>query len=253
MVESVVIDSATPVAGTSGPKDAEMAAKGEELMQRNGQAPAPEQPVEETEEAPLLAGKYRDAAELEKAYIELQKRLGSPKESEAQAVEAVGQEAFDAMQQEFVQRGELSEATYKSLESKGIPKAMVDSYIEGRKAVAEMQTQAIYAEVGGQGEYGALIEWAAQNLEPDEIEIFNSEVQSGNVTRAKVAVRNLNVRREVAGRTTRRVEGKTSVASGEVFRSMAEVVQAMKDPRYGKDPAYRADIEQRIARSGPLR
>jgi hypothetical protein len=242
-----------------------MAAKGEELMQRNGQAPPAEPAAEEPadEGANLLAGKYKDPQELEKAYLELQKKLGTPKEAEAQAaeaqaaesqaVEAVGQEAFDAMQQEFVEKGELSPATYQSLEAKGIPKAMVDSYIEGRKAVAEMQAQSVYAEVGGQEEYGALIEWAAQNLDSDEIEIFNGEVQSGNVTRAKIAVRNLTVRRDVSGKQPRRVEGKTSAASGEVFRSMAEVVSAMQNARYGNDPAYRADIEQRIARSGPLR
>jgi len=256
VVESVVIDSATPVAGATGPKDAEMAAKGEELMKRNGQAPVEPAAEEAAEEAPLLAGKYKDASELEKAYIELQKKLGSPKDSEeaeAQAVEAIGQDAFEAMQQEYVEKGKLSEETFKSLEAKGIPKAMVESYIEGRKAVAEMQTQMIYNEVGGQDEYGSLIEWAAQNLEPDEIEIFNGEVQSGNVTRAKVAVRNLAGRRAVADKTVRRVEGKSAPAGGEVFRSMAEVVQAMKDPRYAKDPAYRSDVEQRIARSGPLR
>ena len=39
------------------------------------------------QEEQLLAGKYKDAQELEKAYIELQKKLGEGKEEKAEVVE----------------------------------------------------------------------------------------------------------------------------------------------------------------------
>jgi hypothetical protein len=37
--------------------------------------------------------------------------------------------------------------------------------------------------------------------------------------------------------------------SMDVFRSQAEVVRAMSDPRYERDPAYRQDIIEKLARS----
>ena len=48
-------------------EEAEALQRGEEMLQ---------------EEQQLLAGKYRDAEELEKAYMELQKKLGSNEEEE---------------------------------------------------------------------------------------------------------------------------------------------------------------------------
>ena len=43
--------------------------------------------------------------------------------------------------------------------------------------------------------------------------------------------------------------GKAAQSSGDVFRSQAEVVKAMSDSRYEKDPAYRKDIYDKLERS----
>ena len=43
----------------------------------------------------LLAGKFKDAEDLEKAYIELQGKLGKPKEEEAEAESEEKPEATD--------------------------------------------------------------------------------------------------------------------------------------------------------------
>jgi hypothetical protein len=45
------------------------------------------------------------------------------------------------------------------------------------------------------------------------------------------------------------LSGKSAKTAGDVFRSQAEVVQAMNDPRYEKDEAYRNDIFQKLERS----
>ena len=45
------------------------------------------------------------------------------------------------------------------------------------------------------------------------------------------------------------LSGKPAKTSGDSFRSQAEVVQAMSDPRYDKDPAYRQDILEKLERS----
>jgi hypothetical protein len=45
------------------------------------------------------------------------------------------------------------------------------------------------------------------------------------------------------------VTGKAAPNKGDVFRSQAELVRAMNDPRYDNDPAYRQDVIEKLDRS----
>ena len=47
----------------------------------------------------------------------------------------------------------------------------------------------------------------------------------------------------------RMLQGKAASSAGETFRSQAELVAAMGDPRYDTDEAYRDDILQRLDQS----
>jgi len=43
--------------------------------------------------------------------------------------------------------------------------------------------------------------------------------------------------------------GKAPTNTGDVYRSQAEVVRAMSDPKYENDPAYRQDVYNKLERS----
>ena len=43
--------------------------------------------------------------------------------------------------------------------------------------------------------------------------------------------------------------GRGSRDTMDVFRSQAEVIEAMKDKRYDRDPAYRNDVFEKLSRS----
>ena len=43
--------------------------------------------------------------------------------------------------------------------------------------------------------------------------------------------------------------GKAAETKGDVYRSQAQLVKAMSDPRYDNDPAYRADVVEKLNRS----
>ena len=45
------------------------------------------------------------------------------------------------------------------------------------------------------------------------------------------------------------LSGKPPKTSGDVFRSQPELVAAMNDPRYDRDPAYRQDVIEKLDRS----
>ena len=45
------------------------------------------------------------------------------------------------------------------------------------------------------------------------------------------------------------VTGKSAPQTKDVFRSQAELVAAMNDRRYDRDPAYRQDVIEKLERS----
>jgi hypothetical protein len=75
-------------------------------------------------------------------------------------------------------------------------------------------------------------------------------VESGNVQAIQLAVAGLRSEYEQAvGYEGRMLSGKAANTAVDAFRSQAEVVRAMSDPRYDNDPAYRQDIFDKLDRS----
>ena len=47
-------------------------------------------------------------------------------------------------------------------------------------------------------------------------------------------------------------EGSVNNTNTDTFGSVAQVTDAMNDPRYSKDPAYRKEVEDKLARSSVI-
>lgn len=225
------------------------------------------------EEQELLAGKYRDAAELEQAYLELQKKLGqqsSDEEAEVQTNEdeseeeeyelAPGAELIRSASEEyFSNNGQLSEETLSKF-SEMSSRELVEAYMalqaqqpqQQQAEVADLsqaEVNVIQNSVGGEAAYANLVNWAADNLPPDYVQAFDSVVESGNVQAIQIAVAGLRSEYENSvGYEGRMLTGKAATTQ-DVFRSQAEVVRAMNDPRYDSDPAYRQDVFDKLDRS----
>ena len=181
--------------------------------------------IQQQEEA-LLAGKYRDAEELEKAYIELQGKLG---------------------QQEEEEQVEEEEEQVEETEDESDDESDDDDYYE----LTEADVEAIYEMVGGEEEYNAMIEWAGDNLSEQEVKMFDHVMDLGDPYAVFFAVRALgNSYQNAVGTDGELLTGSAPTADpADVFRSQAEVVEAMSDPRYERDPAYRQDIFDKLDRS----
>jgi hypothetical protein len=247
-----------------------------------------QQPTETRPE--WLPKKFNSPEDMAKAYSELEKKLasGNKKETtpnatekdkdqsngdnkagevpaEQQAVEgdkdkasvekAVGgAEQFSKYSEEYQQSGSLSEESYKELESKGIPKDIVDAYIRGQEALIEAQVTTVYNQVGGKEQYQQMLEWAESSLPQAEVDAFNNIVASGDQSQTLLAVNGLYARYSSVSKAPKLVNGAPSVngRTGNVFRSTGELVAAMSDPRYKTDAAYRADVERRLEMSDIL-
>jgi hypothetical protein len=198
-----------------------------------------------------LPEKFKSAEDLAKAYSELESRLSGSAKSEdtLEAAAVAARLTLDdvaPMSREFAETGEISEKSYKALENKGIPRELIDAYVDGQRAVAEAQVNSVYQSVGGQQNYQQMVSWASENLPPEEIDAFDALVESGNQASIQMAVRGLYARYSSAAGQPRLIQGNMSTSGSNAFRSLAELTTAMRDPRYKSDPAYRKDVEDRL-------
>ena len=179
----------------------------------------------------LLAGKYRDAQELEKAYIELQGKLGSSEPEEV--VEDTGTE-------EPQEEEEYQEEQPQEEEDEEVAYPLNDQALEVLMQVA-----------GGQQNYDQMLSWASDNFSDQEIDMYDHVMDSGDSAAAMFAIQALkNAYRNATGYDGQLLTGSSAaIDSSNTFRSQAEVMVAMNDPRYDKDPAYRQDVFDKLERS----
>ena len=222
----------------------------------------------QAEQQGLLAGKYSTTQDLETAYIELQKKLGTSNTEESgeepveQEVEEDGEESLatsflNNASSEFAENGSISEETMSVLKDMS-SEELVAAYIEmqGNEPqtttadLTDKQISSIHDYVGGEAEYTSLLTWASQNLDQDSIDAFDSVVEQGNEQAIKLAAAGLkSIYESQNGSEGTLLTGKAPSTAGETFRSQAEVVAAMSDPRYDRDEAYREEIIRKLENS----
>ena len=223
-----------------------------------------EQPKEEAPERPeWLDEKFESPEDLAKAYAELQKKQSTKeskskeddgaKSNEAESTTGNLNTTVQKATEEFAERGELSDKMFIELEKAGLPRDFVEAYIAGQESISTSQALEIQQEVGGNANYNAMSEWASDNLSDSDLDAFNSIVETGSVEQAKMAVKGLYSQFIAAGGNPPELQqGGTSGSSVKPFGSAAQVTEAMRDPRYQSDPAYRANVEKRLAVSDVL-
>ena len=234
----------------------------------------------QAEQEQLLAGKYKNAEDLEQAYVELQKKLGekgdetsettgdtksTDSEEDTEETKKATEDSpaatliTEASAEYYANDNKLSPETIEKFSSMS-SQDLVNAYLElqqGQPAqqqqqvdVSEADINSIKNSVGGDTEYNNIVTWAGQNLDAKSISAFDNIVESGNTDAIKLAISGLKSQYENAnGYEGRMLTGKAAKTSGDSFRSQAELVEAMSDPRYDNDPAYRQDIIAKLDRS----
>ena len=231
-----------------------------------------EQLVAEQEE--LLAGKYKSTEDLEAAYLSLQKKLGQEEEEvdyessdegyeeEEGSDEEISENApavsliNEASDEYYANDGTLSEETIERF-SEMSSQDLVNAYLEIQQnnpqanpqgiEMSDAQVNSVMNAAGGEANYNRIVEWAASNLDNRSIDAFDSVVDSGNPAAINIAFAGLKSRYEDAnGYEGRMLSGKAASSGGDLYRSQAELVAAMSDPRYDSDPAYRADVIEKL-------
>ena len=164
---------------------------------------------------------------------------------------------FQDMNVRWQQSGTLEAGDYDQLAEAGFNKDMVDAYLSGLQYKAAQDTALSVKEVtsikeslGGETEYNKMIQWAGANLPPEEVEGFNQIINTQPMSAVKMAVAGLHARyTAVEGREPKLIGGRASKGSSDKFESTTQLVEAMSDPRYSKDPAYQRKIQEKLGRS----
>ena len=175
-------------------------------------------------EQPLLAGKFKDPQELEQAYVELQKKLGEPRD-EVQSTE------------------EESESTESEEETSPESETNVET-------LSEAQAEQLMEMVGGDKAYKSMLDWAGDNFSKEEVQMYDGVMESGNPNAIFFAVQALQSRyNDSVGSDGQLLTGRGTQDTDDSFKSQAELVAAMSDSRYDRDPAYRAELMRRLENS----
>ena len=166
-----------------------------------------EELVEQQEQ--LLAGKYKDAKELEKAYVELQKKLGD-KDTDTASAEEQPEDTpkmsegatliTDASKEYFDNGNKLSDETlakFSSLSSQDLIKAYMEVQATQPQQTAPptdisaAEINQIKNSAGGEKAYANIVNWAKSNITSEQLTAFNEVVNSGSVQAIQLAVSGL--------------------------------------------------------------
>jgi hypothetical protein len=270
---------ATPAA------DGAVAPGQEELV---SQLQAEQEAASQSEETQKILGKFNSAEELAKAYQQLERKLGQPRD---QAVETAEPEAPAAPQEysretsvndygEFLsdkfeeaqlnpyemaaawEQGQDVSSYVEKLTATGIPKQVIEQYLARPEAQApaeggltDSDVSELKGMVGGDRQFQQLSQWAASNLNPQELADYNAAVDSGNKHAIRWALRTLQARSADTGAREPQLIGGGTASKTAVFESQNEVIEAMNKTNdrgqrlYEVDNAYRRKVEKMLAAS----
>jgi hypothetical protein len=234
----------------------------------------PEEGIKDTVEVPAkpegIPDKFYDAETgkvdydaMAKSYTELEKKQSGQPEVDPKepideppvtdaADDAVSKAGLDmgALTAEYDANEGLTDKSYEALANAGIPRETVDQYIQGQQAlVAQAQTEA-YSLTDGKEGYEAMSQWAKANLSEAELVNYNTQVNSPNSKIREQAIRGLHSQfASDSGEGKPLVHGGSTTSTTGGYGSRAQMIAAMQDNRYMSDPAYRAEVENKVANS----
>ena len=245
------------------------------VAKADGDSPqTPDNQESSTDERPeWLPEKFKTPEDMAKSYAALEKKMSGGKDTEQAISKAEGNETpteipsnedakevaekagldFDAMQTEYGSNGQLSDETYEVINKSGIPRDVVDSYIAGQEALATGLRTDMFSSVGGEENYSQMMQWASSNLDKAEVNAYNNVMGTSDPAQIQLAVRGLNAQYQAdTGSNPSLISGETTANAGSKFESVAQVTAAMRDPLYKTDPAFRRQVEAKLARSSVI-
>lgn len=182
---------------------------------------------------------------------------GNPPQNTAPEIpeSIVSQEDQTRYGEELVRDGKLSDASYAELAKKGLPRDLVDQFIQGQQAASERFFGEVYQFVGGKERYDAMMRWASASLTEEEKASYNGMLGSKSITTIKAGLSALFNAFEKASPTppAAQLSGTGSAAGAvggsDIYTSREEMAADMGKDDYWKNPAEQRRVAEKISRS----
>lgn len=227
-----------PAEDTPNLDNVEIVSNGEKISttEEKPQEEAEDKPKEETpKETPAEQKDFKEAVDEQK---EVEKELSS------KGVD------YAKLEESYLANGKLSSEEYKQLEDAGYPKTVVDAIIGGWQAKADAFANKIIEDAGGKREFGRIQKFI-QEQGQSAVDAFNEIVEKSDLNVVSAYITGIKAQMTAKyGTTNPTLAGSNSSNSGvKGFADASEMVKAMSDPRYGKDPKYMEEVQKRVAKS----
>lgn len=219
----------------------------------------------------LILGKFKDVEALADAYKQLESKLGQPQaddstpepaeastldlqrpDGDAKSTESGDDSSviFEEFGRKYAEKGQFTDEDYQTLAEKGYPKEVVQIYEQGLKSLQQARTSAATEAVGGSEALKQIQSWAGQNLSDGELAAFNKQLsQAQTPEEVGVIYATLRTKYQAASGEATLVSGSSNTPKGAAFANRSEMVKAMSDPRYGTDPNFTREVEQKVSNS----
>jgi hypothetical protein len=211
------------------------------------------------EEAKIL-GKFNSQEELEKSYLELEKKLSSPKQEEVNlpseknkeeaTEEPVEEESSVFKRIEEMSAEDLNEDTIKEFSEQGVPKEFLEQFLAYKNKAAEATMNSML----GNTTREEIIDWVNENFNDSQKDAYNNTLKRGEESEIELMIKGIKSqmvdKSEPAPSTPNllKADAVAKVSSGG-YESQAQMLADMADPRYSKDPAYRTKVAQKVSKS----
>lgn len=159
---------------------------------------------------------------------------------------------FKSLEEEYTKNGQLSSASLEALANAGYPKEVVDAYISGVEATQEKFYNAVVGFAGGEDEYRQVAQFVSSQGDK-AVQDFNDTINTGNLGVINMVIQGVKANmKAVNGTTNQTILGQSTGGTADntnAYLSKQQMLDAMNDPRYDKDPIYRKQVEQKIINS----
>lgn len=159
---------------------------------------------------------------------------------------------FKSLEEEYTKNGQLSSASLEALANAGYPKEVVDAYISGVEATQEKFYNAVVGFAGGEDEYRQVAQFISSQGDK-AVQDFNDTINTGNLGVINMVIQGVKANmKAVNGTTNQTILGQSTGGTADntnAYLSKQQMLDAMNDPRYDKDPIYRKQVEQKIINS----
>lgn len=204
----------------------------------------------------------KSTSELEKSLTQKQQQKGDQqqqKDGQQSADDKSAQDAvnkaglnWDALGEKIVDTGTIEDSDFEALEKAGIPRSVVEDYIAGINSGRESAKAKSEEFVGGKEVLNTILSRAASELTKEQIAFYNAQLRDPATYKEALTV--LKARFAPGdGEPSSMLHGGGGSNTSVGFQSAYEQNEAINKRNergqrlYDVDPAYRAQVRQRIA------